>query len=142
MRWKDICYFYQNLGGEQMKLKVFLAALTLCAANTAFAADVDLGLKDSVDPKAKEAIEAAYEMNKKAQDAGAEWIWAFAQEGIWEQTSELMSSTSVLIQAIEMANEGKTDAAIQAANYIKESAESGLKQAELAPKAGPADYGL
>lgn len=123
-----------------MKLKVFLATLVLCAANTAFAAD--LGLKDSVDPKAKEAIEAAFEMNSKAQEVGFEWIWAFPQEGIWTKTKALMSSTSVLAQAVELANEGKTEEAITAANYIKGSAEEGLKQAELAPKAGPADYGL
>lgn len=123
-----------------MKLKVFLAALTLCMSGTVFA--VDLGLKDDADPKAREAIEAAYEMNKKAQDAGFEWIWANPIEGVWTKSTRLMSSTSVLVQAIELANEGKTEASITAANYIKASAEAGLKQAEIAPKAGPADYGL
>ncbi|MEZ5537498.1 MAG: hypothetical protein R3F02_17990 [Thiolinea sp.] len=121
-----------------MKLKLFLAGVALCFSTTAFAAELNSDVSEDV----KNAIVAAAEANGKAKEAGVEWIWAFAQEGIWEQTKELMSSTDVLAQAIDMANEGKNEAAIKAANYIKDVAALGMKQAEIAPKAGPADYGL
>lgn len=124
-----------------MKLKVFLAGLTLCMSTSAFAADAPT-LKDDVDAGAKTAIEAALAANKAVKEAGAEWIWADPVGGIWEKTSGLMDNTEILEQAIELANDGKNEAAIKAANYIENAAKKGLEQAALMPKAGPAQYGL
>lgn len=124
-----------------MKLKVFLAGLGLCMSTSAFAADAPT-LKDDADAGAKTAIEAALEANKAVKEAGAEWIWADPVNGIWEKTSGLMDNTEILEQAIELANDGKNDAAIKAANYVENAAKQGLEQAALMPKASPAQYGL
>ncbi|CAA6803184.1 MAG: Unknown protein [uncultured Thiotrichaceae bacterium] len=124
-----------------MKLKVFLAGLTLCMSTSAFAADAPT-LKEGVDAAVKTAIESALAANKAAKEADVEWIWANPVDNIWEKTRGLMSSTRVLEQAIEMANDGKNDEAIRAANYIENAAKQGLEQAKLIPKASPAQYGL
>lgn len=124
-----------------MKLKVFLAGLALCMSTSAFAADAPT-LKEGVDASVKTAIEAALEANKAAKEADVEWIWANPVADIWEKTRGLMTSSRILEQAIELANDGKNDAAIKAANYIENAAKQGLEQAKLVSKAGPAQYGL
>lgn len=124
-----------------MKLKVFLSSVALCLSSTTFAADAPT-LKADVDPAVKTAIEAALSANKAAKAVDAEWIWASPVGEIWEKTSGLMSSTKILNQAIEMANDGKNEAAIKAANYIENAAKQGVEQAEVAKKASPAQYGL
>lgn len=125
----------------KMKIKALLAGLALCVATSAFAADKPT-LKDGVDAKAKEAIEAAMAANKAAKDADVEWIWARPVGGIWKKTRGLMSSTRILEQAIERANEGDNEAAITMANYIENAAKQGLDQAKKAKNAGPALYGM
>lgn len=124
-----------------MKIKTLLAGLALCVATSAFAADKPT-LKDGVDAGAKAAIEAAIAANKAAKDADVEWIWANPVGGIWKKTRGLMSSTRILEQAIELANDGKNEAAIKAANYIENAAKNGLEQAKKAKNAGPAMYGM
>ncbi len=124
-----------------MKLKVFLAGLALCMSTSTFAADAPT-LKEGVDAGVKTAIESALAANKAAQEADVEWIWANPVDDIWEKTRGLMSSSRILEQAIELANDGKNEAAIRAANYIENAAKQGLEQAKLIPKAGPAQYGL
>jgi len=124
-----------------MKLKIFLAGLALCISTTAIAADKPT-LNDGVDAGVKTAIESALAANKLAKEAGVEWIWAAPVGGIWEKTRGLMRSTNILDQAIEMANDGKNEAAIKAANYIENAAKQGLEQSKIMPKAGPAQYGL
>lgn len=124
-----------------MKLKVFLAGLAVCMSATAFAADAP-ALNADVDAGVKTAIESALEANKAAKAAGVEWLWANPVGGIWEKTRGLMSSTRILEQAIELANDGKNEAAIKAANYIENAAKQGLEQATIMKDAGPAKYGL
>lgn len=123
-----------------MKLKVFLAGLVLSLSTSVFAAKITFN--DNVDAETKTAIESAIALNEKVKAAGFEWIWANPTGNLWEKTSSLMTSSKILDQAIEMANAGNKEAAIKAAKYIENAAKQGLKQAELAPTAGPADYGL
>lgn len=121
-----------------MKLKVFLAGLALSLSTTVFASE----LVSEVNAETRAAIESAMAVNKKAKAAGYEWIWANPTGDMWEKTSGLMTSSKILNQAIEMANAGKDKAAVKVAKYIENAAKQGLEQAELAPKAGPAAYGL
>nr|CAA6817698.1 MAG: Unknown protein [uncultured Thiotrichaceae bacterium] len=124
-----------------MKLKIFLAGLALCMSTTAFAKEKPT-LNDDVDAGVKTAVESAIAANKSAKAADVEWIWANPVGDIWEKTRGLMSSTNILDQTIEMANAGKNEAAIKAANYIENAAKQGLEQSKLIPKASPAQYGL
>ena len=125
----------------KLKIKALLAGMALCVTTSAFAADKPT-LKEGVDAGAKTAIEAAMAANKAAKAADVEWIWARPVGGIWKKTRGLMSSTRILEQAIELANDGKNDEAIKAANYIANAAKNGIMQAEKAKKAGPALYGM
>ena len=123
----------------KMKIKALLAGLALCVATSAFAADKPT-LKDDVDAGVKAAIEAAVEANKAAKAADAEWLWARPERKMWKGSRQ--TSSKVINQAIEMANDGKNDKAKALAEFVTNAAKQGLMQAEKAKKAGPAQYGM
>lgn len=122
-----------------MQFKTLLAGLILCITSTVFAADKPI-LKDSVDAEVKTAIEAAQAANQAAKIAGVEWVWAKPVRKMW--TGKRQTSTKIIRQAIEMANDGQNADAKKLAAYIENAAKQGLLQAERAKKAGPANYGI
>ncbi|MGB0846798.1 MAG: hypothetical protein ACPGSM_08730 [Thiolinea sp.] len=122
-----------------MKIKALLAGLALCVATSAFAADKPT-LKDGVDAGVKAAIESAMEANKAAKAAKAEWLWAKPVRKMWGKGKK--TSSKVLQDAINLANEGKNDEAKALAAYIENAAKQGVMQAEKMKKAGPAQYGM
>lgn len=122
-----------------MKIKAFFAATMFCVATSAFAGDAP-SFKEGVDADAKAAVETAIEANKAASKAKGEWFWAKPVRKMW--TGSKMTNGKILDQAIEMVNEGKNDEAKAVASFIEMAVTQSQEQAKLAPKAGPALYGM
>lgn len=121
-----------------MKLKALFAAVTLSLMTSiAFAGSHggDATLKDDVDAEVKAAIESALAANEKAVEANFEWLWASPVRGMWKGSKQ--TNSKILVQAIEMANNGENDKAKSLAAFIETAANEGLKQAELSKNAGP-----